>query len=358
MARPRRPRDPIQGVPTSVAAFVGALPAAAAPAPALVTSLSDFERAFGTAEGETADAVRLFFENGGRRAYVAGLDELDPPRSLEALTATRFGLLVVPATARLEEPAATSLAVASALFAEERGAFYVVDPPASRTTANVARWAGSFGGGKSSAVVFPRVQIPGLTGGSRDVPSAGAVAGVLARTDIERGVSVSPSGQAVRGIVGPSVELDEAAVERLVQARVNPIRFLPGRGFRLWSALTRADTDTEWKYVNVRRLAVFLEESIGQGLQWVVFEPNRPPLWTQARAQVNSFLQVVFRQGAFPASKPEEAFFVRCDRTTMTQEDIDSGRLVIVVGIAPVRPAEFVILRIGLWARSPDDDEA
>ena len=129
-----------------------------------------------------------------------------------------------------------------------------------------------------------------------------------------------------------------------------------GRGIRLWSARTRADTDSEWKYIHLRRFAVFLEQSIEQGLQWVVFDPNRPRLWTQVRAQVRTFLNAVFRQGAFPAATPEEAFFVRCDRTTMTQADIDSGRLVIHVGIAPIRPAEFVLLRIGLWARADDED--
>ena len=160
------------------------------------------------------------------------------------------------------------------------------------------------------------------------------------------------------GVVPPTVQLDQATADALVQAAVNPIRFLPGRGIRLWSALTRADTDTEWKYVNVRRFAAFLEESIRQGLQWVVFEPNGPPLWTQVRAAARIFLTSVFRQGAFPASKPEGAFFVRCDRTTMTRDDVDAGRLVIQVGFAPLRPAEFVVLHIGLRARPADDDQA
>jgi phage tail sheath protein FI len=357
MPRPRRPRDPIEGVATSVAAFVGALPAGPPPAPVLVTSMVEFERAFGSGEGETGEAVRLFFENGGRRGYVTGLDESDPARSLEALDSTNFNILVIPATARMSDSAATSLAVTGALMADERQVFYVVDPPAARTPANVARWAGSFGGGRSSAVVFPQVRVRTLTG-ERDAPSAGAVAGILARTDIARGVWISPSGELVQGVVPPTVQLDQATADALAQAAVNPIRFVPGRGIRLWSALTRADTDTEWKYVNVRRFAAFLEQSIRQGLQWVVFEPNRPPLWTQVRAAARTFLTSVFRQGAFPASTPEGAFFVRCDRTTMTQDDLDAGRLVLLVGFAPLRPAEFVILRIGLWTRPQDDDEA
>jgi phage tail sheath protein FI len=356
MARPRRPRDPIQAVGTSVAAFVGSLPGGPPAAPVFITSVLDFERAFGSAEGETADAVRLFFENGGRQAYVAGLNEADPRHSLEGLSWTSFDLLVIPATARLQQSQATSLAVAAALFAEDKRAFYLVDPPAERTVRNVARWAGSFGGGRSSAVYFPRLRVR-RPSGERDVPAAGAVAGILARTDITRGVWVSSAGERVDGTLGPSLELDDATVEKLDLASVNSIRRLPGRGVRVWGARTRADTDSEWQYVNVRRLAAFLEQSIEHGLQWVVFEPNRPRLWTQVRAQVRAFLQVTFRQGAFSAAKPEDAFFVRCDRTTMTQDEIDSGRLNIHVGIAPLRPAEFVVVRIGLWARPSEDDD-
>jgi len=352
MARPRRPRDPIEAIPTFVAAFVGSLPAGPPAEPALVTSRQDFERVFGSAEGETADAVWLFFENGGLRAYVAGFDEAHPLRSLDALASVAFNILVIPATARLPQPAATSLAVAAALLAEERRAFYVVDPPASRTVANVARWAGSFGGGGSSALVFPRLRVH-RPSGERDVPAAGAVAGILARTDMSRGVWVSPGGELVQGALGPSLELDDPASEALVQAAVNPIRRVPGRGTRLWSARTRADTDSEWKYVNVRRFAAYVERSIEQGLQWVVFEPNRPRLWAQVRALIRPFLTSAFRQGAFPATTPEDAFFVRCDGTTVTQDDIGSGRLIVHVGIAPIRPAEFVVVRIGLRARCP-----
>ena len=354
MARPRRPRDPIQAVGTSVAAFVGSLPAGPPSVPVLVTSFEEFERTFGTAEGETADAVWLFFQNEGRRAYVGGLDEARPLRSLDAFSDTKFDLLVIPATARLPEPQATSLAIRAARLAEERGAFYVVDPPAGRTAATVARWAGSFGGGGSSAVVFPRLRAR-FASGERDVPAGGAVAGILARTDMQRGVWVSSAGATMRGVLGPAVDLDDATVEKLDLAGVNPIRRVSGRGTVLWATRTRADTDTEWQYVNVRRFAAFLEQSIDHGLQWVVFEPNRPRLWTQVRALVRTFLQGVFRQGAFPAAKPEEAFFVRCDRTTMTPDDVDSGRLIIEIGIAPLKPAEFVVIRIGLWAR-PDDD--
>lgn len=347
MARPRRPRDPIAPVATSVAAIIGALPGRR-DAPLLVTSLSDFEAQTGSAEGEVGDAVRLFFDNGGRRAYVVGLDDARPLRALDALTDINFNLLVIPATARL--PTATTVAVRAALFAQKRRVFYVADPPALRTAMNVARWARSFGGGPNSTVYFPRLRIR-TASGERDVAASGAVAGVYARTDIERGVWVSPSDARLDGVLGPAVELADSESAALTEAGVNTIRLISGRGPRLRSARTREELDQDWKYVPVRRLALFLEESIDLGLQWVVFEPNEPPLWTQVRAAARGFLRTIWRSGGLKGTKPEQAFFVRCDRTTMTQDDIDGGRLFIEIGFAPLRPAEFVVFRIGLWTR-------
>ena len=109
-------------------------------------------------------------------------------------------------------------------------------------------------------------------------------------------------------------------------------------------------SDPDWKYVNVRRLLIFIEASIDRGLQWAVFEPNDEPLWARLRRSVTNFLTTVWRNGGLQGSKPEEAFFVKCDMTTMTQTDIDEGRLIVVIGVAPVKPAEFVIIRIGLWS--------
>lgn len=352
MARPRRRRDPIAAAPTSVAAVVGALPGAAGREPFLVTSAEELERATASSEGETADAVRLFFENGGRHAWVVGLDESRPRRSLDLLAELDFNLLVVPATARLGR--ATSLAVEAALLAARRRAFYLVDPPADRTAATVAGWARSFGGGRNAAVYFPRLRVQGPTG-EREVAPAGAVAGVIARVDRERGVwKASGERESLRGVVGPALDVLEDAVAALADAGVNAIRRpAPGRVL-ISSGRTREESDPEWKYVSVRRFALFVEESVQQGTRWTVFEPNDERLWAQVRAAVRTFLRGLLRQGAFPASRAADAFFVRCDRTTTTQDDVDSGRVVVHVGVAPLRPAEFVVLRIGLQARCPD----
>ncbi|WP_269849759.1 phage tail sheath family protein [Methanosarcina horonobensis] len=130
---------------------------------------------------------------------------------------------------------------------------------------------------------------------------------------------------------------------------MNCIIPFPGRGIRVWGART-ISSDSLWKYINVRRLFIFIEKSIENGTQWVVFEPNNEKLWARVNATITQFLTGVWRDGALMGTKPEEAFFVKCDRTTMTQDDIDNGRLICVIGIAPVKPAEFVIFRIAQWA--------
>ena len=195
-----------------MAAFVGSVPGPPPADPVLVTSVRDFGSAFGTIEGETADALWLFFENGGRHAYVAAFDEAHPLRSLEALALTPFNILVIPATARPLQPWPTSLAVAAALLAEERGAFYLADPPAERTTANVARWAGSVGGGEHGRVLPAPPRAPAV--GERDLPAGGSGRRHPRPDGHQRGVWVSPDGNASRH-AWPAVELDDATVESL-----------------------------------------------------------------------------------------------------------------------------------------------
>jgi phage tail sheath protein FI len=129
---------------------------------------------------------------------------------------------------------------------------------------------------------------------------------------------------------------------------VNCIRDFEGRGIRVWGARTLS-SDPIWKYVNIRRLLMYLEQSIEKGTRWVVFEPNNEAMWTRVRQSVAEFLMRCWREGAFLGAKPEEAFFVKCDRTTMSQQDIDNGRVIMIIGVAPVKPAEFVIFRIGHW---------
>jgi uncharacterized protein len=184
------------------------------------------------------------------------------------------------------------------------------------------------------------------------LPPSGHVVGVYARTDIERGVHKAPANEVVRGITGLQRTLNKGEQDILnpFPVNINVIRdFRPNnRGIRVFGGRV-ITSDPDWKYVNVRRLLIFIEASIDRGLQWVVFEPNAEPLWARVRRAISNFLTQVWRDGALEGTKVEEAYFVKCDRTTMTQTDIDNGRLIVVVGVAPVKPAEFVIIRIGLF---------
>lgn len=184
------------------------------------------------------------------------------------------------------------------------------------------------------------------------VPPSGHVMGIYARTDNERGVHKAPANEVLRGVIGLQRLLNKGEQDILnpYPVNINVIRdFRPNdRGIRVWGGRV-ITSDPDWKYVNVRRLLIFIEASLDRGLQWVVFEPNAEPLWARVNRTVSNFLSSVWRDGALEGTKVEEAYFVRVDRTTMTQTDIDNGRLIVVIGVAPVKPAEFVIIRIGLW---------
>lgn len=199
-----------------------------------------------------------------------------------------------------------------------------------------------------AAFYYPWIRVfdPSINS-TRLIPPGGHVAGIVARTDIERGVHKAPANEVVRGAMAMEFPVTKAMQDILNPRGVNCIRDFrsDGRGIRLWGARTMS-SDPEWKYVNVRRLFLFVEESIDEGTQWVVFEPNHEPTWAKVRRNITNFLISVWRSGALMGTTQDEAFFVKCDRTTMTQDDIDNGRLICIIAIAPVKPAEFVIFRI------------
>ncbi|MDH4100239.1 MAG: phage tail sheath subtilisin-like domain-containing protein, partial [Nitrospirota bacterium] len=168
------------------------------------------------------------------------------------------------------------------------------------------------------------------------------------RSDQERGVHKAPANETVRGAIDLEFNITKGEQDILNPRHINCIRTFPGRGILVWGARTMV-LDALWKYVNVRRLFIYLEESIDEGTQWVVFEPNDEKLWARVKQSITEFLTRVWKDGALMGKTVEEAFFVKCDRTTMTQDDIDNGRLICVIGVAPVKPAEFVIFRIAQW---------
>jgi Bacteriophage tail sheath protein len=227
----------------------------------------------------------------------------------------------------------------------------VIDSPNNFLPSEVRNFRGKFDS-KYAALYYPWIRVldPIDREGRREIqlPPSGYVAGIYARTDVERGVFKAPANETVRGAIGFETLLNKAQQDILNPEGINCFRFFEGRGFRLWGART-ISSDPEWKYISVRRYFAYLEHSIDKGTQWAVFENNSDPLWDNVRRTVEDFLFNEWKTGALIGQKPEEAFFVRCDRTTMTQNDLDNGRLICLVGVAVVKPAEFVIFRIGQW---------
>jgi uncharacterized protein len=231
----------------------------------------------------------------------------------------------------------------------------VVDGPLASSMNEIRRFRGKFDS-KYGALYHPWIEIldpterPSQGRPPRRIllPPSGFVTGIYARSDIERGVHKAPANEVVRGLTRFEANINKARQDVLNPEGINALRFFEGRGNRVWGARTMS-SDPEWKYVNVRRLFIYIEHSIDKGTQWAVFEPNGPRLWANVRQTVEDFLLVLWRDGALLGDKPEQAYFVRCDRTTMTQNDLDNGRLICLVGVAPVKPAEFVIFRIGQW---------
>lgn len=202
---------------------------------------------------------------------------------------------------------------------------------------------------KYAALYYPWVSIlDPVTQREINLPPSGFVAGIYARNDINRAVYKAPANEVVNLAIGFEQLLNKSQQDVLNPQGVNCFRYFVGRGFRLWGART-ISSDPEWKYVNLRRYFAYLEHSIDKGTQWAVFEPNGDALWANIRRTIEDFLFNEWVSGALLGEKPEKAFFVRCDRSTMTQNDLDNGRLVCQIGVAPLRPAEFVIFRIGQW---------
>ncbi|WP_439436868.1 phage tail sheath family protein [Pseudarthrobacter sp. YS3] len=265
-----------------------------------------------------------------------------------------FNLLCVPPYLK-DGNVDQAVVEASAAYCEQRRAMLLVDPQSTWVDKDAAKAGVAKLGltSKNAALYFPRLRQPDpLRGGQMDsfVP-CGAVAGVMARTDTERGVWKAPAGIAATlvGVPELNVPLTDAENGELNPLGVNCLRAMPAAGRVVWGARTMRGDDrlaSEWKYVPVRRTALFIEESLYRGTHWVVFEPNDEPLWAQIRLNLGSFMHNLFRQGAFQGSTPQDAYFVRCDKDTTTQNDIDLGIVNILVGFAPLKPAEFVVITI------------
>jgi uncharacterized protein len=295
-------------------------------------------------------------------AALIGSQALDPPTGIYALDkVSLFNILCLPRIARGDGPnpfnagVDTVISTATA-YCESRRAFLILDTPTDvQNLPQVKAWLAVHASlrHKNVAFYFPRVEIadPQSSLHPRSFGASGTLAGLYARTDAGRGVWKAPAGTdaVLRGVQSLDYVMTDAENGALNPLAINCLRNFPVYGNVCWGARTLDGSNqqaSEWKYIPVRRLALFLEESLYRGTQWVVFEPNDEPLWSQIRLNVGAFMHNLFRQGAFQGSSPREAYLVKCDRETTTQNDIDLGIVNIVVGFAPLKPAEFVILKI------------
>ena len=338
---------------------VGAARPAAASVAASATSGSD-----GTVVANAAAAGAEIQGNAAAKTGLHALAKTDifnllcvPPLVFETGTA--------PNLVRAEADVTMDVWTDAANLCKERRALLIVDAPSTWTltgasaatgTAGVATFSGI--AREYAALYFPRLRLndPLQDGGLADFAPCGVVAGVVARTDADRGVWKAPAGieASLRGVRGTSIAGVPAALNDAENGTLNPqgincLRSFPAIGHVVWGARTLAGADalaSDWKYVPVRRLALYIEESLFRGTKWVVFEPNDEPLWAQIRLNIGAFMQNLFRQGAFQGKTPRDAYFVKCDAETTTQNDINLGVVNILVGFAALKPAEFVVIRI------------
>lgn len=384
---PSGPR-PIEAVGTSTAGFVGRAPddSAVVDVAKLITNPTQFTNEFNRAGAPDTDlsrAVLGFFLNGGQRCFVVNLGRDGPLKGPEGTRRGLDVLMPIDEVAIVAAPGFTGVAEQGALIdhcEELSDRVAILDPPDitdlgrfietdDAAPAPKPKPSAGEGDGPSSPPgpaptaaertgrVFPRrssyaaAYFPWLvaqdwrTGTTVHVPPSGHMAGIWARTDATRGVHKAPANEPVRGVIDLTYRVVDGEQDLLNPIGVNCIRSFVSEGIKVWGARTVA-SDAQWRYVSVRRLFNMIEESIKNGTRWVVFEPNDRTLWKSICRDVGAFLTGLWREGALMGKTPEEAFFVKCDEETNPPDVIDQGKVVIHVGIAPVKPAEFVLFQI------------
>lgn len=349
-------------MPTSVTAFVGEASYGTVGEAALVHSWSDYEAAFGPLESvddAMGMAVANYYRNGGKDAYVCRLADnatVADYRNFFDITLSRIhdiSIIVLPGVAA-DGDGHPKIAEALAHCEAMTSRMLIVDPPVGTELSGLTDVdALSLAASSYAVCYYPWIAIAATEQNSAKilVPPSAFAAGMWAKVDRRRGVWKAPAGMqtGLFGVSGLEYVVGNSEQDQLNTVGINCIRHMPGAGEVIWGSRTLAtNTEPEWRYVPVRRTAIMIEQSIYKGIRWAVFEPNGPPLWAGLRTSIEAFLMDLFRQGALQGAKPEHAFFVRCDRETTTQNDINRGKLNIEVGIALLKPAEFTILRFGL----------
>jgi phage tail sheath protein FI len=391
---------PLTAAGTSTAAFLGVAPAGDAHLneAVAINNWSQFVREFVSADSESTDLARAvfgFFNNGGGRCYVVNVG---PGYSIAGDARQRTGITCleqIDEIAIVAAPGISDVMSHDALLShcESLGdRFAILDcpelvenidllkevataavMPAKGGDAEEGETAPRRRGGQAAvglrprnsdrgfgAFYFPwiRARDPLRAGAIVNTPPSGHLAGLYAQTDSTRGVHKAPANVGVRGALGLTYQVTREEQGELNSKGVNCIRFFPDAGIRVWGARTLAEQASEWRYINVRRLFNMIEETIAGGTRWTVFEPNDERTWKSVERDIRAFLTLLWRDGALKGTTPEQAFFVKCDAETNPTEVIDAGRLITEVGIAPVKPAEFIIFRIGQWAGGDETEQA
>ena len=382
-----RGSKPIEAVGTNTVGFLGESMMGPVNQAVLVTNWTQYVKTFGDFTQSTfiSHAVYGFFNNGGSRCYVVNvgapanldLSPADTKAAAEKAAAVkadgspttgtkvdndaryigkdngpgaRTGLKCfeeIDEISLVAAPGVISAAVQDALLTHcenRKDRFAILDSP--ETVQGGVDKLPRPRDSKYGAYYFPWIQVYDPERGNVYIPPSGHVAGVYERTDNERGVHKAPANEIMRGALGLRYQISRGEQDILNPRGINCIRLMQGNGIRIWGARTLS-SDPSWRYINVRRLFIMVETSIERATQWVVFEPNDFRLWKRVTRTIASFLTLVWRQGALMGETPEKAFFVKCDEETNPPEVIDVGQLIVEVGLAPVKPAEFVIFRIG-----------
>ena len=380
-----RGTKPIEAVGTNTVGFLGESMMGPLNQAVLVTNWTQFVKTYGDFTQSTflAHAVYGFFNNGGSRCYVVNVGapadlDLTPADKVAAAEKAGAPATAAPADKKVDNdaryigkdngpgartglkcfeeideislvaaPGVTSPAVQDALLTHcevRKDRFAVLDSPEAVQGGvdKLPRPRDSKYGG----YYFPWIQVYDPERGNVFVPPSGHVLGVYARTDNERGVHKAPANEIVRGALGLRYQISRGEQDILNPRGINCIRLMQGGGIRIWGARTLS-SDPSWRYINVRRLFIMVETSVERATQWVVFEPNDFRLWKRVTRTISAFLTLIWRQGALMGETPEKAFFVKCDEETNPPEVVDVGQLIVEIGLAPVKPAEFVIFRIG-----------
>jgi uncharacterized protein len=355
------PAGPIAGAGTSVAALIGTVtakvPAGSLGTPVAVTNWTAYNDQFGGYSSglPMPYAVRGFFENGGTLAYIVPVaDASGLPAALDQLTRVpEINLVCVPG---LVDAAVQATVLAHCESMSNR--FAILDgaqdsTPLKSDGALQAQRGGLLSSSGHGALYWPWILVddPAAAAGTTPlvtVPPAGHIAGIMARSDGEVGVHKAPANEVVRGARDLSYTVNDTEQGALNHANINAIRRFPGRPPLVWGARTLTDS-TPWRYVNVRRLVSYIEESILDGVRWAVFEPNNTTLWKGLERSITEFLTRVWQSGALFGRTAAQAFYVKIDEELNPPAVRELGQVIVEIGIAPVRPAEFVVVRIGLW---------